>query len=513
MNDGKICVSVCAETVEELIERIGRAADVADVIELRFDCLRNPDFETVFEALNPVKAAFAGTFLATFRPAEQGGKRTLSLAAREAFWTNPQVAEFADLIDLEHDLPLPAVAGQTGKARPQVVRSFHDFAGTPPDLESVGDRMAAPGEIVKIAVQTDDITDTIAVWKLFEKASKNNRRLIPIAMGEAGKWTRILGPAHGAPLTYAAPDAGAATAPGQLAARELVDVYRVRQLNEDTEIYGVVAGDTSYSMSPYLHNAAFEFHALNAVFVPLQTKNLSAFVRRMIKPETGEIELKFKGFAVTNPHKTEIIKYLDELDEGAREIGAVNTVKIENGRLRGYNTDAHGFIEPLKNTYGGVKDARVAVLGAGGAARACVYALEKEGARVTIFARHPARAAALAKDFQAASKALLRSADHISDNVFKEFDIVVNTTPLGTKGELENETPATAEQLKNVDLAYDLVYNPFQTRFLRAAKQADVPTLGGLAMLVAQAMKQQEIWTGKPGPLREMSRAALSRLR
>ncbi len=109
-------------------------------------------------------------------------------------------------------------------------------------------------------------------------------------------------------------------------------------------------------------------------------QNLDEFIKRMVKPETREIELNFKGFAVTIPHKQNIIKHLDYLDDSAKKIGAVNTVKIENGKLYGYNTDAHGFIDPLKNAYGDLKNAKVAILGAGGAARACIYAL-KNGRR------------------------------------------------------------------------------------------------------------------------------------
>ncbi len=222
-------------------------------------------------------------------------------------------------------------------------------------------------------------------------------------MGEAGKWTRILGLAHGAFMTYASLDAGSETAPGQVSAEDLIEVYRAKELNEQTEIYGIIGGNTSYSMSPYMHNAAFKSAKLNSVFVPLQVGNLDEFIARMVKPETREIELNFKGFSVTIPHKQNIIKHLDFVDETAKKIGAVNTVKIENGKLYGYNTDAEGFIEPLKNFYGDLKDAKVAIFGAGGAARACVFALTQENADVTIFARNAEKAESLAEEFKVQS--------------------------------------------------------------------------------------------------------------
>src|SRR5688500_14648098 len=148
-----------------------------------------------------------------------------------------------------------------------------------------------------------------------------------------------------------------------------------------------------------MHNAAFKKAGLNAVFVPLQTADVGTLINRMVRPETREVELNFAGFSVTNPHKEAIIEFLDEIDETAADIGAVNTVKIEGGRLYGYNTDAHGFISTLKSKAGDLTGSRVAVFGAGGAARACVYSLVKEGATVTVFARNEEKAAVLSAKF------------------------------------------------------------------------------------------------------------------
>jgi 3-dehydroquinate dehydratase / shikimate dehydrogenase len=500
MNNGKICVSVCAETADEFNKRIQLAKPIADFIELRFDCLNSDEVEKVeFE--------YAENYIQTFRPKEQGGKRDLSLREREKFWNSGD--DFCGA-DFEEDV----VENHLGWLYNPVICSYHDFNGVPENLNEIYERIKfgndAVIDVIKIAVQADDITDTIPIWKLLKKAVAENQQITPIAMGESGKWTRILGLAHGAFMTYAALDSGKETAPGQVSAKDLIEVYRAKELDENTEVYGIVGGNTSYSMSPYLHNAAFKFHNLNAVFVPLQTQNLDEFIRRMVKPETREIELNFKGFAVTIPHKQNIIKHLDALDETARRIGAVNTVKIENGKLFGYNTDAHGFIEPLLNSYGDLTDANIAVFGAGGAARACVYALKKEGASVTIFARDLSKAKILAEEF-GANYAEIPIANRKSQ--IANVDVLVNTTPLGTKGELENESVVLAEQLESVKLVYDLVYNPFQTRLMSEADKVHVPKIGGLAMLVAQAMEQQKIWTGRAAPMKEMSRAVLERLK
>ncbi len=508
MNNGKICISVCAETADELIEQIKRADILADVIEIRFDCLNEDGFEQIVYSPTELQN-YRGITLTTFRPSEEGGKKNLSYKDREEFWIDSPIFEFTDWADLENDFSENKINMIWGKVFKKIIKSKHFFNQSPENLiETYKSLLQEEPDVVKIAVQTDDITDAIPIWKLLERAKSENRQIIPIAMGEGGKWTRILGLAHGAFMTYAALDAGRETAPGQVSARDLVEVYRAKELDETTEVYGILGSNTSVSMSPYMHNAAFKFYGLNSVFVPLQTHDLDEFIRRMVKPETREIELNFKGFSVTIPHKQSIIKHLDFIDETAKSIGAVNTVKIIDGKLHGYNTDAQGFIEPLLNSYGDLNGAKVAILGAGGAARACVYALKQSGAEVTIFARDIKKAESLAEDFKFQISNFKSEGEDYS-----EFDILVNTTPLGMKGKDEGVTPVSAEQLKGLHLVYDLVYTPFKTQLMNEADIAEVPKIGGLAMLIAQAMEQQKIWTRKDAPMKEMSRAVLERLR
>jgi len=510
MNNGKICVSVCAETPGEFIENIYRVAEIADIVEMRFDCLEKDELQNTL--LKVKNLEISKSLLATFRPKEQGGKRELTFTERVKFWesffSNNNLKNF--YVDFEFDLQSIFNLKST-----KSIFSFHDFAGVPENLLGNYDifKNIIDADILKIAVQTDDISDSLAVWKLLEKSKTDKKLLVPIAMGEAGKWTRILGLAHGAPLTYAALEAGGETAPGQITARDMIDVYRVKELNDQTEVYGVVGNPVAHSLSPFMHNAAFRFHKLNSVYIPFEVKNLDRFIKRMVRTETREIEWNLKGFSVTIPHKQSIIKYLDHIDETALRIGAVNTVKIDGGKLCGFNTDATGFIAPLKNAYGDLRDVKVALLGGGGAARAAIYALKNEAAIVTIVARDSEKAESLAKEFGIELKEFPKKTSIKPQADFNDFDIVVNATPLGTKGSLENETPAIASQIERVKLVYDLIYNPFETKFVTEARKANVPTIGGLAMLVAQGMKQFEIWTGKTAPVPEMSRAALERIK
>ena len=500
MNHGKICISICANTASELFEKISRAEELADVIEVRFDCLGHGELDTALDGLPKISKQY----LITLRPSDQGGRRALPLSNRIMFWKRAvnalSVHDF--LADHEADLDFPF-----GFHSSRVIRSHHFFGESAEDLRTTYFELAdINDEIVKIAVDCSHITDTIKVWKLLDSAEKNGGGVIPIAMGEPGKWTRILGPAFGAYLTYAALDAGDETAPGQISAEDLAEVFRVKDLDRNTQVYGIVAGNTSYSVSPWLHNAAFKAAKMNRVFVPLQVADLDEFVRRMVRLETREIELNFAGFSVTNPHKQAIMPHLNEIDDTARTIGAVNTVNVVNGKLFGYNTDAPGFIAPLRAAFGDLKGARVSIAGAGGAARACVYALRRDGAEVIILARDTAKARQLADEFGVGVEEL------ITGHHSFETDILVNTTPLGTKGETVEQTIATAEQLSDVKLVYDLVYNPAETRLLREAKLAGVPAINGLEMLISQGAKQFKIWTGEAAPVAAIAEAVKKRL-
>lgn len=507
MNNGKICVSVFANTAEELVSLLRRAETVADVVEMRFDGLDSENIRIAFEELKSPKQ-----ILLTMRPKAQGGHSPRNLTERVGFWMefalHPGIDHQSIWLDHEHDL-ISQKDFMFWVDQCFIVRSRHYREGdVGVNLDKAYDTVVSEAEVGKIAVDSEEAFDAIDVWKQLVKANEAGRRAIAIAMGEAGKWTRILGPAHGAFLTYASLEAGSETAPGQITAEDMVDVFRVRDLDKETDVYGIIAAKTEYSASPWMHNAAFKSAGVNAVFVPLKTTDLDQFMKRMVLPGSREVELNFKGFSVTNPYKQEIMQYLDEVDETAARIGAVNTVKIEDGKLYGYNTDAHGFISTLKEKYGDLKGARVALFGAGGAARACVVTLLDEGATIGLFARNEEKGKAFAEDFGIAFQGGLAGDRQFAD----DFDVVVNSTPLGTFGPSSNFAVLSTSQLGGLKLVYDLVYNPPETQLMREAAGADVPAVGGMEMVVAQGAKQFEIWTGKEAPVEEMRAAIEKRL-
>ncbi len=502
-----VCVPICERYARDLLQAIVRAAEVADIIELRLDYLEPAELDQAARDLPQLLRAGTRPVILTLRPREQGGRCELNINERLAFWRNYVSRDDAraGFADIELDL----ISGCMKEKKfdwSRVICSHHDFAGIPADLEIIYERMATtPARILKIAVQADEITDCLPVFHLLQRARQEGREMIAIAMGEDGVATRILAPSRGAFLTYGAQDEAHQTAPGQLSAKDLRELYRVHQLNERTEITGIIGAPVAHSVSPHMHNAAFAARKVNAVYVPFEVRNLEAFIRRMAHPRTRELEWHLRGLSVTAPHKSEVIKYLDWIEPSAREIGAVNTIVFEDDALHGYNTDADAFLAPLKNMIGDLRDARCAVIGAGGASRGVLWSLRHAGANATVFARNEGRAQKLAEQFSADARKL-------DGANFKNFDAVINATPLGTRGTSENETPAVASQLEGARIAYDLVYNPHETCFLREARHVGCKVIGGLQMLVGQAAAQFELWTNETATQDVMREAAKKQL-
>jgi 3-dehydroquinate dehydratase / shikimate dehydrogenase len=512
-NTARICVPVCETRAIELRQAMTRACEVADIIELRLDYLQGDE---LFKALRSLPALISQSprpVIVTLRPAEQGGQREMDNLTRIIFWVEhflygkPHVG-FADI---ELDLALLFRQREKEEGREllnweRVICSHHDFKGVPPDLSNIYEQMAAtPARILKLAVQAEDVTDCLPVFHLLKQARRDGREMIAVAMGTAGIATRILALSRGAFLTYGALDDAHASAPGQQSAAELRELYRVQKLDGETEVMGLVGSYVSHSLSPSMHNAAFEALGLNAVYIPFEVKDAAAFIRRMVNPRTREIKWKLRGLSITAPHKSAIMEHLDWIEPSAQEIGAINTLVVEDGALRGYNTDAAALVAPLREKGLSLRDARCAVIGAGGAARTALWILQREGARMILFARDVEKARPIAEKF---GVDCLR----LDGATFEGFDLVINATPLGTLGLSEDETPALASQLRGARLAYDLVYNPPETRFLREAREAGCETLGGLQMLVAQAAEQFKLWTGKVAPVSLMMEAALRKL-
>ncbi len=494
----RICVPIIANRAADVLPVMQRAASVADCFEIRADYLSSIERAKLLDDLPALVTVAPRPLILTLRTPEQGGHSVphepLALNTRIEFHTgclsifDGQDDVRENFVDIELDLALHLQQTNATINWQRVICSYHDFNNAPPNITELYEQLAAtPARVLKLAFTAHDAIDILPVLRLFERARHERRESILIAMNQAGVPTRLLAPLYDSFLTFAAFDEQHATAKGQLAARAMREIYRVHELDAETIITGLIGNPVAHSLSPNMHNHAFAAYEVNAIYVPFEVHNLDAFMTRMVHPRTREIDWNLRGLSVTAPHKESVLPYLSQIDEAAQATGAVNTIIVEGDELRGYNTDACAALEPFVNLID-LHDAKVAVIGAGGAARSVLWSLNKHDARSTIFARRPERAAELAKIYNA-NFALLAGAR------FSDFDVVINTTPLGTRGAFESETPATAEQLHGARITYDLVYNPAQTIFLREAESAGCQTINGLPMLVAQAAAQWRLWT------------------
>ncbi|MBQ3433915.1 MAG: shikimate dehydrogenase [Selenomonadaceae bacterium] len=259
--------------------------------------------------------------------------------------------------------------------------------------------------------------------------------------------------------------------------------------------FGIIGYPVGHSLSPQMYKAAFEAAGFpNYNYIPLQIHSAKLYFA-----VEGFKGLDFRGFNVTIPHKTNILKYLDAIDSDAMVIGAVNTVVNDGGMLTGYNTDVAGFLAALAEANFLPEDCHAVMLGAGGAARAVLWGLCKKRAEfITIGARNPLKADALAKDFL--NYGHVEGFDWNSDE-FKELtqsaDILINTTPLGMFPEVDDMPPVDLKLLPEGALVYDIIYNPVETKLLRTAKELGYPTLDGASMLLLQAQEAYRLYTGQ----------------
>lgn len=272
------------------------------------------------------------------------------------------------------------------------------------------------------------------------------------------------------------------------------------------KFYGLIGYPVEHSISPWMHNAAFNKLGINAVYILLPVKPEDLYPVIKILKDIG-----ISGFNITIPFKTRICKYrhyLDECDESARRIGAVNTVVNRNGRLKGYNTDSTGFLQSLKkDLHLNPKGKSCHIVGAGGAGRAVAFALAGAGAReIYITDILKKRADNLRKDLQ---KHFSRC--KLSSGITRTFrpktfhcDLLVNASPVGMK---ENKCPIDTCHLRNYSKVYDVVYNPSPTRLVAEARKRGIEAQDGLGMLLYQGAEAFKLWTGKKAPIGIMRKA------
>ncbi|MBW1649679.1 MAG: shikimate dehydrogenase [Deltaproteobacteria bacterium] len=261
-------------------------------------------------------------------------------------------------------------------------------------------------------------------------------------------------------------------------------------------LYAIFGNPINHSISPVIHNAALKNAKINGIYAAFKTETAQDAVK-MIK------ELDIAGASITIPHKTDIIKYIDKIGETAKEIGAVNTVINENGLLFGTNTDAGGAIKALLQ-HTEIENKNIAILGAGGAARAVIYGVNFKKGKVTLLNRTVDKGEKLAKEFNVNFMPLSEINSEIKKH---KFEIIINTTSLGMKG-CEDQSPIKKESLNKDIIVMDIIYNPLKTKLLKYAEEKGCKTINGVSMLVYQAALQFELFVGIQAPIDIMKKAA-----
>ncbi len=263
-----------------------------------------------------------------------------------------------------------------------------------------------------------------------------------------------------------------------------------------TRVHGIMGNPVSHSLSPAMHNAAFAATGENGVYVPFPVEDVAGAM-------VGFKALGVRGISVTIPHKQAVIAHLDDLDPVAEKIGAVNTLVLSAGRLKGYNTDWLGANRALEDKMA-LSGATVLLLGAGGSARAIGFGLLEAGAQVIIASRTPEPGQALAKQLDCPWHAL-------ADIPRLKADAVVNATSVGM-GRMADMSLVPADKIGDFPVVMDIVYAPLETRMLKEAKVAGCRTIDGLKMLLYQGAAQFELWTGRKAPVDVMGRQLLTAL-
>ncbi len=494
----KLTVPIAAETIDHAAQQITSAvAAGAEMLELRTDYLHNLEPAFVPDLLACVRQCKPSPpVIVTCRSKKQGGAIAYSDDLRIEVLI-AAVNAGVHFIDCEYDTFYEIKYQEkirlalSNSTRTRLILSAHSFDGPFPDLAALYRHITTtyPASIPKLVYAANHINECFAALDLLSRTSDDR---IVFCMGEPGLITRIIAKKLNSFLTFASLDNDTATAPGQLSINDLKNIYRFDDINEQTELYGVIGFPVGHSLSPAIHNACFAKEKLNKLYLPIllegEREEFDLFIDRLLARRA----LGFKGFSVTIPHKTNALNYVQrkagKVEPLAEIIGAANTLIFgPDDRTSAYNTDCRAAIDAVKTVMKKLNGVSAAVIGAGGVARALVAGLVGEGAKVTIYNRTVKKAQRLADEFEC---------EYGSLDDLKNLDakLVINCTSLGMFPDIET-IPIDPAYLKRTMVVFDTVYNPPQTLLLKNAKKAHAKTVSGLEMFINQAAAQFKLFT------------------
>ncbi len=506
----------------------------ADMIEWRIDpFLAESEPDLIENRIDDIRRLIKNAPLpciVTCRTKAEGGLYRGSLDdlayLLNALLTTDDPQERADFIDIEYQAldNSPKIAQlmslfASSDASPEnqhtrLILSMHDFAGRPADLSRkiLAMRQIEAASVIKVAYTARSIRDNLEIFDLLQES---DRPMIALAMGEFGLMSRVLAPKFNAFATFACLEASTPTAPGQPTITDLLDLYHFRDIDRQTQCFGIVGWPVSQSLSPLVHNAGFNADNINSVYLPMPAlahdsddKTTFASFKATICSLMDCSALGFAGASVTLPFKEHLFELASQLDwaidEPSQHAQAANTIACTESGICVFNTDASAAVDPLQAELGELQNRDIAIVGAGGVARSIAAELCTRHANVHIYNRNPDRAQTLAQTLGSFGNGSI-TANSIDDLPEACADAFVNCTPVGMAGsEHADELSIPIPDMKDLRTGVvflDTVYNPVNTPMLKAATGNHFTTIDGITMFVAQAHAQFKLWTGQAPPV------------
>jgi len=538
-----LCVSMTVEAPDEIHAALSdarRAVELgADMVEWRVDALA--ECEDALRHVRTLVRESPAPCIVTIRSAREGGEWHGNEADRVSFlealctadgepaptYIDFELADAQRSSNLRQKLELCVEhPGQVRTVGTRLILSAHDFEGRPASLLRQWTAMAESDAcaVAKVAWRARSVRDNI---EAFELLATRVKPAVVLCMGEAGLMSRVLAPKFGAFLTFAhagndsdaqrAAAKAAGTAPGQVSVEEMINVYGFRRIDPATRVFGVIGWPVGHSRSPHVHNEWFREAGRNAVLLPMPIPPEYEHFKATVAELLACTPLDFRGACVTLPHKEHLVRFVHEhgghVEPLAARIGAANTLYLDaSGALRCANTDAPAATDALTDGMGitraELREKRIAVLGAGGVARAVAVGLAHEGARVVVFNRNEDRArrmcehlketASRARDVGALGAAAegMIVAGRLSEMGCGCFHAFVNCTPVGMDGGPDPQGNPLADDVRLDDTitVMDTVYTPRETPLLRESRSRGARTVDGWAMFMKQAERQFRLW-------------------
>ena len=488
MNRPQLCLTLTGTSIQENYELVEKYKSEIDMVELRVDLLSSISTKDIGDF--PAKIDFP--CILTIRRTVDGGKYSDSEENRKLLFckifSECGIKTFS-YVDFEDNFYDENLTAHVSALNIKVIRSMHDFKNPVLNIVEKVNELSKNNEIPKIAFMPSSLSD---VTNLFIEAKKINKEHILLAMGPYGIPSRILAAKLGNLLTFSSPANPELQSLAHIDPIKMNAVYNFRNITTQTKVFGITGFPLAATSSPELHNAGYKKNNLDAVYIPVKAENIEEALA--FNEVTG-----ITGMSVTIPHKQKVIPFLKEITDEAKNIEACNTIVKKSDGWYGYNTDAPGFSKSLLE-FTGLKDLtgkKIAIIGAGGASCAVIYAVYKLGGKACIFNRTVSKAEVLAKKYGFEYAELSEN----SIQKLKEYsDIIIQTTSKGMK----SDEPANPENdpiffydFNGSEMVFDIVYVPEVTPIMARAEKAGCKTINGFDMLRYQGYEQFNLFTGK----------------